>query len=100
MKIANYKRIDDAGDWESIDEVSDYMDQSDRWVRLTEPLEVEFTHLPPEDTIQPQVDALNRVKKKEFARHLTVVAEIDEKIGKLQAITHQPASVEKGLNLD
>ena len=100
MKIATYKRIDDVGDWECIEKVSDYMDQSDRWVRLTEPLEVEFTYLPPEDTIQPQVDALNRVKKKELARHLIVISEIDEKIGKLQAITHQPASVEKGLNLD
>ena len=90
MKIARYKRCDDVGDWECIDEVSVYMEETGRHVRISEPLEVEFIDLPPEQTIQKQVDGLNRIKEKEHLKYLRIVAGLDERISKLQAITYEP----------
>jgi len=72
------------------DEVTDYMESSDRWVRLTEPVEVEFIKLPPADTIQKQVDGLNKQKESARLRHLSEMADLDAKIGKLRAITYEP----------
>jgi len=90
MKIATYKRIDDVGGWECIEEVRDFMEDSDRWVRITEPVEVEFTMLPPENTVQKQVDGLNKQKEKARIKHLREMGVLDEKISKLQAITYEP----------
>ena len=90
MEIATYKRIDDVGSWESIIEVSEFMEESDRWVRISHPITVEFESLPAEETVQKQVDGLNKQKKKELSRHLKEVAALDKRIRKLQAITHQP----------
>ena len=91
MKIAKYKRIDEIGDWEQVIEARDYMEDSETWVRLTEVMEVEFTYLPPEQTVQKQVDALNEQKENERVRHMEVLAGFDERISKLQAITYKAA---------
>ena len=92
MKIAIYKRCDDIGDWEHFDEVTEYMEETKRHVRLTEPLEVEFIHLPPEETVQKQIDGLDLQKQNELAKHLKAMASLDEKISKLRAITYEPVS--------
>ena len=89
MKIAMYKRIDGAFDWEGIDEVSDYMEENERYIRTTEPLEVELINLPDVDVIGPQVEALKKEKKKLQAKLAVNLDQIDIRISKLTAITHE-----------
>ena len=86
MKIARFKLYGS----KCIVEHKDHMDKDPDWIRLTESVEVEFTDLPPEQTIPPQIDLID-------ATIATLRAETAEKIGRLEdekakllAITHQP----------
>jgi hypothetical protein len=70
------------------------LDGHKNYIRMTEFVEVEFPELPPEETVQLQIDALEREREKEITRHLLAVADIDERKSKLLAITHEPAQPE------
>ena len=82
MKIAKYA---DEGGWESIDKKG-WIDESPRYIRTTEYVEVEFVPLPKEDVVPKQVKALENAKAEARAKFQVAINAIDEKIAKLLAI--------------
>lgn len=90
MKIALYKDLQ--YDFTGLCEVSDWQEKKTDKVRLTEPVEVEFTYLPPAAIVPQEVAALEAAKEEASNKYHRVVATIDEKISKLLAITHEDKS--------
>lgn len=88
MKIAIYKRTGDI-EYEVVGEVLDWREESVDMVRLSQPVEVEFEMLPPEEVVPQEIEALQKLKAYEHAQYLRKAATIDDQISKLQAITHQ-----------
>ena len=86
MKLAGMKHAE-FGFTSACEEV---LDGHSEWIRLTEFVEVDFPELPPEETVQIQLDALEREEQKETARHAAVVSDIEDRRSKLLAITHNP----------
>ncbi len=94
MRIAMYKNlknnftlINDAG---SPDDPS-WINDHNSYIRLTTYQEVEFIDLPPEETVPQEINALNEAKTNAHNQYLVIAASIDDKISKLQAITHEVA---------
>ena len=88
MKIANYKET--VYDFEQIMEVSKYFEESDTYVRLTEPLEIEFIELPMIEIVPPQIDAINRKMEDERVQHTVKMQAFEDEKQKLLAIPHLP----------
>ena len=87
MKIALYKSIETGTEYEN--EVSDFIEESDNYVRTTEIVDIEFVRLPDINIVPLQVAGLERAKKAADIAHQVVIKTIDEKISKLLAITDQ-----------
>jgi hypothetical protein len=85
MKIARYKRVGDY-EYETVNEVSDYYEEGTDWVRISYSNEVEFTPLPPEDTVNKEITCLEAAKDELATRYYQAKFELDEKIAKLLAI--------------
>ncbi len=66
MKIAIYKM----GNYEHVSEMADWKETDGQYVRLTEPVEVEFMRLPQEVTIPLELAALDRAEEHLIAKHL------------------------------
>ena len=93
MKIAQYKDLDYS--FISIEAVTDYYEEADDKVRLSEPIDVEFTDLPAIEVLQPQVDSIERKIEDERVRHTAAMQSLDEAKQKLLAIAHDPAHSER-----
>jgi hypothetical protein len=91
MSIAIYKVADGvlSGSF-TLNEVDEWIEKSSGYIRMTEPLDVEFTRLPAEETLDAEVGALEREREKIVAEKTAAIARIDDRISKLRAITHQP----------
>jgi len=87
MKIALYKNIVYGGEMEW--EVNEYREKDTDYVRISEIADVEFVRLPESKTVPLQVQALKKAKDAADIAHLAVIKTIDDKIGKLLAITNQ-----------
>jgi len=66
-----------------------WIEKHNNYIRLTEPVEVEFTNRPPEETVSQEVAALKQASEDLRAKYLDAKARIDDKISKLMAITHK-----------
>lgn len=69
---------------------SEHMEDSDKYVRISEYVNVEFPELSGDDQIAGQVRKLDELRDKEVAEHVQRLAAIDERKSRLLAITHQP----------
>lgn len=84
MKIAIYT----LGYFEHIIEVDEQHENSDSWVRLSEPVEVEFVRLPAEDIVPKQLQMIDREIEEARLEAAEKIARLQEKRNKLTAITH------------
>lgn len=87
MKVAQYKSVEFG--FVSIDEVEPYMEEHQGYVRVSEPVEVDFTPLPAGDVVPKQVKALEAAKQEAQEKYLKVIAGLDNKIANLMAIEEQ-----------
>ena len=69
-----------------------YMDGE--YVRQTEYIDIVFVERDQAEIVQEQVSLLKTAKEKLHERYLAGAAEIDERIAKLLAVTHQPEAME------
>ena len=99
FSVAVYKLIE-FDDLFIISEVEEYSEKSLSRVRVTEPQEVTFIDLPAAEVVPVQLDRLNTQHEEELKRHLTVVAEINERKQKLLAITHDDSIVDFCVNVN
>ena len=86
MKIARYKNIE--YDYEEESEVTDWKENADNWVRLTEIIEVDFIDLTAEEIIPPQVAAIDKAVAEETKRHAEKLEVLAVAKSKLLSITH------------
>lgn len=78
------------GHGEHLKVVSEYVEEDEDYVRLTEPLEVQFVYLPDEVVVPEKINSL-KIKIEDIRTRMTAdIAAIEEQISKLQAITFQP----------
>lgn len=85
MRIAIYKLFSS----EHIAEVTEWRETDKDYVRLSEPVDVEFTRLPPEVTVPAelaQLDAAETELRNKFNQRL---AELLDRRAKLLALTHE-----------
>ena len=87
MKIAQYKLYGTT----HIHECEDYLEDDAAWIRLTEPLEVEFIDLSTAVTTPLQIDFINKSIKKLRDEMAEKVARLEDEKAKLLALTHQAA---------
>ena len=88
MKIANYKET--TYNFETILEVDEWAESHKDYVRLTEPVEVEFIELPTIDIVLPQIAAIDRKIEDERVQHTAKMQKFEDDKQKLLAIPHLP----------
>ena len=84
MRIAKYKSL--RYGYISADEVTDFMEESDQYIRITEPVEVHFIDLPAGEVVPQEVAVLEKAKEKARVEYLKMINDLDTKISKLMAI--------------
>jgi hypothetical protein len=87
MKIALYHNI--VCNYDAPFQVSVHMDEAESWLRVSEPIEVDFPLLPPADQAVVQVAALEGRRAQVAAEFGNKLAELDRRIAELRAITHE-----------
>jgi hypothetical protein len=70
--------------------VTVFTEDDEDYTRLTEPLEVQFAYLPDEVVVPGKIDSLQAQANRVRADMTRQLADIDEEINKLRAITFQP----------
>jgi len=94
MRIALYKSVENSivsVDNAGTEDKPRWIETGGSYIRVSEYVEVEFTDLPPEETVSQEVAALNQAGEDLRAKYLNAKAQIDVKISKLMAITHEVA---------
>ncbi len=82
MKVARYEILNDASRFVYLHEVSDYYEEGDGYIRVSDIVDADFVMVDDALIIPRKVDALR-------AEKAIQAAEFDEKIAKLLSITHQ-----------
>lgn len=85
--IAVYKRIG-PHEYQVIEEMGAYHEESMEFVRLTEPLEAEFTQLDRGVTVNEEIESLREMQETVRAAAGMKLQEFEDKIKNLLAITH------------
>ena len=88
MEIAQYKRIGDY-EYETVHEVSEYYESGTDFVRISHPVNVDFTPLPHDAVVPKEIASLEASKEEIRVSYLQAIGAIDEKISKLLAIENQ-----------
>jgi hypothetical protein len=88
MKIAQYKLYSG----HHIAEVTEWRENDKDYIRLSEPVEVEFVPLPPEITVPLQIAVLDAAEQELRAKFAEKLAELSERRATLLALTHEPQS--------
>ena len=85
-KIALFRSVGDY-DFETLGE--EYMDENEGYVRISEFVDMTFTLKPASAYIGKQIEVLNKMKSELRVQTAEKLASIDERLGKLTAITDQ-----------
>ena len=85
MKIAMYILF---GGAPQVKGVSEWFENDEDYIRVTDIIEVDFIDLPPEVTIPPQLAAIDKGIAVVRAEMGAKIAGLEEQRSKLQAITH------------
>ena len=85
-KIALYRSVGEY-DFETLGE--EYMDANDGYVRVSEYVEHSFKMLDPSVYVGKQIEVLNKMKETVREESAKKMASIEDRIGKLTAITDQ-----------
>ena len=82
----------------SASEVSDWIEENEDYIRVTEPIHVEFTALPDDAILRARVASIDNTIEKVRAEYTVRINDLTDQRNRLLAITHQPDPAHSELN--
>ena len=78
----------------TVSEISTWIEENEDYVRLSEPINVEFTALPDEVVLGLRVKSIDKQIEKVRAEYTVLIEDLTDQKNRLLAITYQPEEEE------